>query len=90
MRYIGKECLIGNLYLIGMGREFGAYSYKLVDTSLHREVTHLGIEQLGRGSRLEDVTENQRFLELCVARCVLRTLLATLHKVKGDIERIDI
>ena len=84
MGHTDEERLIGDLDTVCLCGEFRADANELFNTTLHGEFAHLGIEGLGRGSRLEDIAENERLLQTSPP------YLTTVHEVEGDIEGVDI
>ena len=78
--HIGKELLVGYLYLVGLCCQLRTDTYKLGYAALCGQIAHLCVEFAGRYSCLEYITEDQ---------CTVLALTTT-HKVERYVERVDI
>ena len=77
---IGKELLVGYLYLVGLCCQLRTNTNKLGYAALCGQIAHLCVEFAGRYSCLEYVAEDERTV----------LALATTHKVERYVERVDI
>ena len=78
----GEKVFFGYEESAGVRRKLLADADELVDATLHAEVVHLSVKFLRLLTTLVDVAQYQRPLD--------SRLLATVHEVESDVQRIDV